>query len=170
MNRRIASYIIVLVAVLFSSCRPSGVLSSRQMRQVLVDLHRADAILQVAGYNYGHDEAVAKYYQHVLDQYGITQAQFDSSMVWYTDHPQLFDKIYPKVVAELEAQQQAWTELNQSEREKNTQKREPRTLMPIDEIKAVYWHGFPNPWLKYIENEENCKKSDEKFAYVVEIS
>ena len=98
----------LLGVVCLAGCRPRGVLSSREMRSVLHDLHRADAILQVAGYNYGHDEALAKYYQQVLEKHGLTQAQFDSSLVWYTDHPQRFDKIYPKVVADLEAERTAW--------------------------------------------------------------
>lgn len=100
-----------LVLLFFLSlvgCRPHGVLSSKQMRSVLYDLHRADAILQAAGYNYGHDEDVAKYYQAVMDKHGVTQAQFDSSLVWYTNNPQLFDKIYPRVVKELEANRDAW--------------------------------------------------------------
>ena len=105
-----------LGVVCLTGCRPRGVLSSREMRSVLHDLHRADAILQVAGYNYGHDAALAKYYQQVLEKHGITQAQFDSSLVWYTDHPQRFDKIYPKVVADLEAERTAW-ELAHEERE-----------------------------------------------------
>ena len=68
------------------------------MRSVLYDLHRAEAILQVEGLNYGHDEEVAKYYQVVLDKHHVTKAEFDSSLVWYTDHPQLFNKIYPKIM------------------------------------------------------------------------
>lgn len=58
------------LVLLFTGCRPHGVLSSKQMRSVLYDLHRTDAILQAAGYNYGHDEDVAKYYQAVMDKHG----------------------------------------------------------------------------------------------------
>lgn len=99
------------------------------MRSVLHDLHRADAILQVAGYNYGHDEALAKYYQQVLAKHGITQAQFDSSLVWYTDHPQRFDKIYPKVVADLEAERTAWELMH----EDRTQQLKPESATPVEE-------------------------------------
>lgn len=87
-----------------SSCRPRGVLSSRQMREVLYDLHYTEAVLQVSGYNYGHDEAVSRYYYETLRRHDITQAQFDSSLVWYTDHPERFNKIYPKVLVMLEEQ------------------------------------------------------------------
>lgn len=109
-NIRANSSLLLLLSMvlLLAGCRPRGVLSSREMRKVLVDLHRADAVLQVAGYNYGHDEDLAKYYQEVLNQHGITQAQFDSSLVWYTNNPQRFDKIYPRVVKDLEASRAAW--------------------------------------------------------------
>lgn len=110
MRKSLIHSILLLPMLLLAlvGCRPRGVLSSREMRSVLTDLHRAEAVLQVAGYNHGHDEALAKYYQSVLDEHGITQAQFDSSLVWYTNNPQIFDKIYPRVIANLEQERDAW--------------------------------------------------------------
>lgn len=105
-------FLLCALCVVFTSCRPRGVLSAREMQSVLHDMHYTEAVLQVAGYNYGHDEAVAKYYQQVLDKHGITQAQFDSSIVWYTDNPQRFDKIYPRVVKDLEAERDQWLVLH----------------------------------------------------------
>lgn len=95
---------VLFFSLLLSSCaiRPSDVLSNRKMEQVLVDLHRADGILQQAGYNYGHDAEVVQYYQVVLERNGITQAQFDSSLVWYTDHPAYFSRVYPHVLRDLQ--------------------------------------------------------------------
>lgn len=164
MNRPVAQYVILLVAIMFSSCRPSSVLSSREMRALLIDLHRADAVLQVAGYNYGHDEAVAKYYQSVLDKHGVTQAQFDSSLVWYTDNPQIFDKIYPRVVAELEEEQAAWREAHMQEEEHEIVE---RNLRPVEDINDELRHGLHYFWPDLNENEEKSEKNEEKFAYVI---
>ncbi|MBQ9339870.1 MAG: DUF4296 domain-containing protein [Paludibacteraceae bacterium] len=72
------------------------------MTDVLVDIHNAEGVLQVAGYNYGHDDEVKAYYSDILQQHGVTQAQFDSSIVWYTDHPQYFQRVYPKVIKQLQ--------------------------------------------------------------------
>ncbi|MCQ2311219.1 MAG: DUF4296 domain-containing protein [Paludibacteraceae bacterium] len=94
----------LLVVVLLVGCRPRGVLSPKQMEDLFVDLHTADGILQEAGYNYGHDEALRGYYEAVLEEHGVTQAQFDSSLVWYTANPTIFDKIYPKVINRLQEQ------------------------------------------------------------------
>ncbi|MGN0235532.1 MAG: DUF4296 domain-containing protein [Paludibacteraceae bacterium] len=156
----------LLGAVCLSSCRPRGVLSSREMRSVLHDLHRADAILQVAGYNYGHDAALAKYYQQVLEKHGITQAQFDSSLVWYTDHPQRFDKIYPKVVAELEAERTAWEQAHE-ERELQLQ---PMTAersaaeavqaeRRLEELEWRFVHGLRVRYIMGIEQDSIARDS-----------
>lgn len=118
-----------LVLFTFSSCRPRGVLSAGQMRDVLYDLHYTEAVLQIAGYNYSHDEAVAQYYHEVLRRHGVTQAQFDSSLVWYTDHPERFNKIYPKVIARMEE------EVNRSEKASEIAQRierERRNLPPVE--------------------------------------
>lgn len=165
MSRIIKLYSIpLLVALAVVSCRPRGVLSSSELRSVLHDLHRADAILVVDDVAYRNDDEVGKYYQVVLEKHGITQAQFDSTMVWYTDHPQLFDKIYPKVVAQLEAELEEWKELNDNT---SFEKVSARYLMSIDSVKLIYHHGLPNTWHKLNQNEEKSEKSDEKFAYVI---
>lgn len=133
--------VILLLAVLvcFAGCRPRGILSSRQMRNVMYDLHRADAIIQVRGYSYNHDEDVARYYQVVLDKHHVTKAEFDSSLVWYTDHPQLFNKIYPKIMVRCQQEKEYWDKL---EEETRGHKVVHRDLPPIEEVKKTMQHGF----------------------------
>lgn len=136
--RRTIGILLCALCVVFTSCRPRGVLSAREMQSVLHDMHYTEAVLQVAGYNYGHDEAVAKYYQQVLDKHGITQAQFDSSIVWYTDHPQRFDKIYPRVVKDLEAERDQWIALHdQTQTLQNNTTPTPDALSDIGSVSAT---------------------------------
>ena len=90
--------------VLLASCGHKDHLSAKQMENILFDLHRAEGIIWERGIERGHDEEVRAYYQVVMDKYGVTQAQFDSSLVWYTDHPERFNKIYPRVIKRLEAE------------------------------------------------------------------
>ena len=66
--------------MVFGGCRPKNVLSSKKMQEVLYELHRTDAILQCWGMDYGHDEAVAKYYEVTLEKLGVTQAL---TVRWY---------------------------------------------------------------------------------------
>ena len=144
-------------------CRPHGVLSNREMRNVLYDLHRADGAIQVAGYNYSHDQEVVGYYKNVLDRHGITQEQFDSSLVWYTDNPQIFNKIYPKVIERLEADFEVEKQIREANREKKLIKKDAsdaspkRQLRDIEELKKEMQNGYENPW-KIWKCEEFCEK------------
>ena len=144
-------------------CRPRGVLSNREMRNVLYDLHRADGAIQVAGYNYSHDQEVAAYYKNVLDKHGITQAQFDSSLVWYTDNPQIFNKIYPKVIERLEEDYEREKQIREANRDQRLARKK---LKPLDAAIAqkqirekldLCQKGYQNPWKEW-QPEEFCEK------------
>ena len=152
--------VVVCVLLAIVGCRPRGVLSNNEMREVLYDLHRADGAIQVAGYNYSHDQEVAGYYKNVLDKHGITQAEFDSSLVWFTDNPQIFNKIYPKVIARLEADLEVEKQIRDAAREKqNVKKKNPpkRLLRDIEEVKKEMREGLENPWKEW-KVEEFCEK------------
>lgn len=94
--------LIVTCALTICSCRGNGVLSSRQMVDVLTDLHRMDGMLHVKGNKFDIASDERAYYDAVLAKHDVTQAEFDSSLVWYTHHPQRFNKLYPRVLARLE--------------------------------------------------------------------
>ena len=157
------------MCVAMLGCRPRGILSNKEMRDVLYDLHRVDGALQTAGYNYGHTQEVAAYYKSVLDKHGVTQAQFDSSLVWFTDNPQIFNKIYPKVIDRLQMDMD-YEEVLRDERmavlrEKRKQKlqggeeiEELQTpLRSLEEVLKEYIYGIENPWKEW-KNEDFCEK------------
>lgn len=154
-----------LIGSLFVSCRPRDILSRRQMQAVLVDLHKTEAILQVTGYaSFAYEEEESKAYYLTLQKHNLTQAQFDSSLVWYTRHPQLFDKIYPKVYAQLEAEKNAFLEAHPVTREK--QKPKPRDLPDLDETIFISIEGVILEGLDTAEKYKKMQKSEEKFVYV----
>lgn len=89
--------------LLLSACdgRPRGVLSKSKMANVLVEMHKTDAALAEKGLIIGRYSNKAPYYKFILKKYDITQAQFDSSLVWYTKNPQRFENVYDDVLAQL---------------------------------------------------------------------
>ena len=131
---------------------------------MLVDLHKTDALLQVTGLQYGHEEAKGIYYAQVLANHGITQAQFDSSLVWYTAHPQLFDKIYPKVLAQLQSEEAAFIAMHDADLQLQPQfgsgiqslsdtpqspVMPPFTIRQLDSVLWVTRHGHLHSWNPY---------------------
>jgi len=103
-NKTFVKFLFLLgVAMIFTACdgRPSGVLSQRKMTEVLTEMHKADASMAEKGVLYGKYSQKAPYYRYIFKKYDITQAQFDSSLVWYTKNPQRFENIYDNVLNQL---------------------------------------------------------------------
>ena len=93
--------------MLLPACRPKGVPSPRAMEDLLVDLHYTDGVIAESGLAYGHEDEVRAYYAATLARHGVTPAEFDSALVWYTHHSVKFDKIYPRVHQRLEKRLEA---------------------------------------------------------------
>ena len=161
MIKKLSLYIVLALCLI--GCRPKGILHSWEMRALLYDLHRTDALLQISGKQYESDEVRDLYYGAVLEKHGVTQAQFDSSLVWYTAHPQLFDKIYPKVVLRLRADEVQFDILHAAELADNgsavngleVNDAPVYTLAQLDSTLWVTLHGYPSTWQPLVHNPEN---------------
>lgn len=124
------------------------------MRELLVDLHKTDALIQMQALPVQANEVRDIYYAETLEKHGVTQAQFDSSLVWYTAHPQFFNKIYPKVLKELDAQEEAFLAANEAALNMNPEKPSSDFATPKREFKkadldSILWvmqHGYPTSW------------------------
>ncbi len=141
-----------------TSCRPDGVLSSRQMRELIIDLHKTEALMDETGLSRYNSEVRSVYYAQVLEKHGTTQAQFDSSLVWYTAHPQLFDKIYPKVLKALEEEEKTFREAHpelagdissRQQDETPQQETRPFTTSDLDSVLWVTLHGYGSSWERW---------------------
>lgn len=79
---------------------PSHVISKEKMERVLYDYHLAQGMAEAQG----EDVDAARYIfvQKVFEKHRITEADFDSSMVWYSGHASYLDEMYKHIEARLD--------------------------------------------------------------------
>lgn len=80
--------------IFITSCTPSvpsKYLQEKEIEDILYDYHLADAMYNE---NSSNASLMIKYKVAVLKKHGVTEAQFDSSMVYYARHTQLLQRIY----------------------------------------------------------------------------
>lgn len=125
--------VVFLVWTLFACQvkRPETVLSDAQMENVLYDYHIAKALGEALSYNENYKRIL--YRESVYKKYGITEAQFDSSMVWYARNPEVLSKIYENINARLKAEKTTVEELLALREGK------PQTSAPGDSVDV--WFG-----------------------------
>lgn len=70
--------------------------------QVLTDIHLADGVAYSGNYlsTYHHIDSL-NYSQYVFEKNGVTKAQYDTTMAYYTAHADKFNKVYDEVIANL---------------------------------------------------------------------
>jgi hypothetical protein len=110
---------VAIVAVSCSHGRFGEVIPPKKFVNVLVDVHLADGIA-VENMSHAHEQLLdsASLYGSVFKKYGVTRAMFDSTMSFYSEHPEDFQKIYNKVTAKLKRMEDDLTARQNQESQK----------------------------------------------------
>ena len=76
----------------------------RDMTNLLVELHTLDGVFATYEFQHLNTDERNRFYEAVLERHNTNQAQLDSSLVWYSRDPKRFEKIYVRVMNQLENQ------------------------------------------------------------------
>ena len=100
--QRSVIYIIISILILFSSCgrRPGYVISPDKMTDVLYDIRLAQSIFNDDP-QFRSDDMKDALVAGVLKKHNITQAELDTSLLWYSDNIQYYAAINDTVAARL---------------------------------------------------------------------
>ncbi len=116
--KSVSNLLLPLLLLLFSCSGdsvsiPDTVIQPDKMVPLLVEMHKADAEKQVNRMYYPDSTRMDTVnYNTIFSNHGVSRTVYDSSMSFYTKHPELFDKIYDRVMESL----------NQEKIEKETSK------------------------------------------------
>jgi hypothetical protein len=100
------------LCILFSACGqkekqvviPADILPKEKMSQVLTDIHLAQAEVNL----HSLPDSTKKEpidFQKIFVKDTISQHQYEESLAFYIDHPELLNKVYEEVVNELSKMQ-----------------------------------------------------------------
>lgn len=105
----------ILSLSVVASCidRPDVVLDEEQMVDLLVDVHRAEGLLEMQQQlGMGHGEDLDTYQKEViaavLQKHGVSRARYDSSLMWYAQHLKLLTRVYGHVDERLKEEHEMW--------------------------------------------------------------
>ncbi len=103
-KRTLTYYLLSLVigSTSMVSCGDSrDKLSREKMVEVLHDIQLAEAIYQTQYSEFRDNEQKDALIQSILGKHGVTQAQLDSSLVWYADNAEIYMKVNDSVISSL---------------------------------------------------------------------
>lgn len=94
----------LIAACFLSGCekRPQGVLSDKEMAELMADIHLSESYISSSGSAYLTDSACKALRQAILRDHGVTEAQLDSTLAWYGRNIDKYPKLYDRVAKILE--------------------------------------------------------------------
>ena len=97
----ILTLLLLVLALVACDRTPGGVMSVNKMADLIVDLQLAEAYIDSHGREFDTDSSRLVIKQSVFKKHGITQQEYDSSLVWYAHNMEDYTRAYDKAVTKL---------------------------------------------------------------------
>jgi len=102
---RIAFYTIIVLTIFSCQNRPKEVLNKKKMEKVMYDVYIAEAMIENDGVRFATPAQKEALLASVFEKHHISEAQWDSSLVWYADHIKVYLQINDSVKSKLKLAQ-----------------------------------------------------------------
>ena len=161
--RRSDLFAVILLTLVLSGCRlnrPDDVLSPRKMEQFLYDYHLAQAVTQELPREEKY--TTPAYIDWAYQKNGITDEEFNRSLVWYTRNPKELAKIYKRLSNRIDDEyRQATRSLSQIEKKAFTiQSGDSVNLWYLDRTALLNTSAYMNKLTYKINRDTTFHKGD----------
>ena len=106
-------YIIIGLVLLLVACKsqPDYVIEEDRMVDILVDIHKTEAVINLNYSQFPTDEKKRIVREAVYMRHNTTKADFDTSLVWYGNHLDVYMNVYDRVIEKLKKEDAELKEL-----------------------------------------------------------
>lgn len=99
-------YWVGFISIFFIGCSGNSIIPKKDMVLILKQIYVTDGVVSISeSSNYVYKDSIA-YYEPILQKYGYTSAEFDSSIKYYAQRTEELDEILDKVILELSKHQE----------------------------------------------------------------
>jgi hypothetical protein len=104
---RIPALLLLILVMVSPACQKKKAITGKAfikrevLVDVLVDLHLVDGVTNDRKFSRKYDVDSIDVLSPILEKYHVTQEMFDTTIITYSKHPELFDQVYNDVLIKL---------------------------------------------------------------------
>ncbi len=104
---RIPVLLLLILIMLTPACEKKKSITGKAFLErevlvdVLVDIHLADGVTNDRKFNRKHDADSIDILSPILEKHQVTREMFDTTLIVYSQYPELFDQVYNDVLIKL---------------------------------------------------------------------
>ena len=140
---------LALVALMLPACdkAPRGIIKESDMVDLMVDIYKADAYCESYPTQFPDDSTKMMLKQSVFSKHGVTQADYDTSLVWYAHNMDAYTDVHQKVIDRLNSERDG-VDMNEQPVKvaKSDDKRRNADYRPVSGDSADLWNQ-PRLWM-----------------------
>ncbi len=101
---RLIVRILLFVTIFFTACSkaPEYVIKEDDMADLMVDMYKAEAMVEDESETYNNDSLKMRVRQSVFKKHNVTQEKYDTSLIWYAHNLEVYDKVYDDIIKRLD--------------------------------------------------------------------
>lgn len=100
--RTVIAVVSLSAALIACDRTPGYVIKQDEMVELLTDIHKGESVIELNRSKYPGDSMRKVMKQSIFERHGVTQQQFDTSLVWYGHNIEKYIEVYDKVIEKLE--------------------------------------------------------------------
>jgi hypothetical protein len=103
MTTKFATFFILCFLLCLGACSkvPGNLLSEKQMRAVLLDMQLASSVISIDYQSHENAEKKEAIYRSIFKKHNISEALYDSSLLWYGRNLDIYMRVYENVIKDL---------------------------------------------------------------------
>jgi hypothetical protein len=104
---RIPELLLLILVMLTPACEKNKSITGKAFLErevlvdVLVDIHLADGVTNDRKFNRKYDADSIDILSPILEKHQVTREMFDTTLIVYSQYPELFDQVYNDVLIKL---------------------------------------------------------------------
>lgn len=104
MQNKFAYTVFFFLFFLLTTCSkvPDHIISEKKMQEVITDMHVAESVITSDNKRFNNDSIKKVVFNSVFAKHHITQADYDSSLVWYAKNLDIYLKILDRAKIDIE--------------------------------------------------------------------
>jgi len=137
----------IIISIFFSNCKEkeiknSDILSKEEFITILTDMHFTDGVLFASKLNKRMDKEKVSMYNYIFKKNDISRAEFDATVLYYTQNTDKYQELYKEVLTRLEKQK---LEINALKEPEIIEVRDSLNLWPLKNSWNLPQDGKTNP-------------------------
>lgn len=152
--------------------KPDMVIDEDDMIDLLADLHKSEAIIEMNPTKFKSDSVKAVVRQSIFKKHGITQEEYDSSVVWYGHNVRNYIKVYDGVIAKLDDEEFQLSNIDNPHRKmtKRVKKQYPSTGDSADiwtkEHSWILTSQYGNNMIRFDFDSKSDDKNGDCYTFI----